>query len=145
RMAAITEKKPMPILAAVKTDGIRYTPFRSPRRSGFFVSICKLLPDPADDRRPTFDPCAFCNHHFHARRQQHVCSRTKLYETESFTQSHVVAGSLPANNSTRQNTGYLLTDDSDFLPFDRERVLFVNQAGVFVSRHQKFSARVGNI
>lgn len=52
---------------------------------------------------------------------------------------------LPANNSSRKNTRNLLAYNRYLVSFNRERVLFINEARLLVRSHQKLAFGVGDI
>src|SRR5215212_2755617 len=142
----------MPMLAAVKAEGRRYSPFLIPRRSltssdGVstepFASLA--IEAPPYNRHAAAHALAHLHEDLDAVWQHKVCARAELDEPETLAQLKAVAGALPADDPAREHARNLFTDHSHPLTPDRQRVLLVHEARVVARGRDEPPLRVGHV
>src|ERR1043165_149332 len=78
-------------------------------------------------------------------RQQHIRTRAELDHTETLAQPEIIALPFPANHSPREYARNLLAHNRNLLALNGQRILFVDETGLLVRRHQKLARRINHV
>src|SRR5215213_5164247 len=142
----------MPMFAAVKADGRRYSPFLIPLR---WTATSAVGSSMWGASAATLEPPYHCHsaahslargdEHFDLRRHYEVCARAELYQTEALAEFEAVAGLLPADDPSREHARDLLADDGHAVALYGQSVLLVDEAGRVARGGLEAALRVGHV